>query len=324
MSNRDFFVSFNSADRDWATWVAWVLEDAGYLVSFQDWDFRGNFVEQMNRAHEQTDRTIAVLSDNYLGSDFAMAEWTARFRQDPSGREDRLVPVKVGTMTRESILGPIVYADLTNCNEGDAARRLLGRVKKAVDATYRARPSNRPDFPGPAARRIQHKPDFPAPGTTASSDPGPPFLAPRAPHPFIGREADTAKVVELLNSCEAILIRAQVGGIGKTSLTAHIIHQVRKDYPGGTFWFEAGERSTFDVLKSAIDVISSGAYRNTELLDIEGLGRTFRNTISDRRALIVLDDLGAHHDLNLLIPSNTPSKFHHHDPGAIPCKLGRS
>ena len=80
---RDFFVSFNQADRGWATWVAWVLEDAGYSVFFQDWDFRGNFVEHMNRAHAQAHRTLAVLSDHYLGSEFTLAEWSARFAQDP-------------------------------------------------------------------------------------------------------------------------------------------------------------------------------------------------------------------------------------------------
>ena len=32
---RDFFVSFNQADRAWANWIAWVLEEAGYSVFFQ-------------------------------------------------------------------------------------------------------------------------------------------------------------------------------------------------------------------------------------------------------------------------------------------------
>lgn len=96
---RDFFVSFNKADRAWATWIAWVLEEAGYSVFFQDWDFRGNFVEHMNRSHAQAYRTVAVLSDNYFGSDFTLAEWSARFAQDPAAREDRLVPVKVGPLT---------------------------------------------------------------------------------------------------------------------------------------------------------------------------------------------------------------------------------
>jgi hypothetical protein len=47
---RDFFISFNQADRAWATWIAWVLEEAGYSVFFQDWDFKRNFVLEMDRA----------------------------------------------------------------------------------------------------------------------------------------------------------------------------------------------------------------------------------------------------------------------------------
>src|SRR3954468_15795847 len=82
---RDFFISFNQADRAWATWIAWVLEEAKYSVWFQDWDFRGNFVEHMNRAHRKAERTVAVLSDHYFGSDFTLAEWSARFAQDPAG-----------------------------------------------------------------------------------------------------------------------------------------------------------------------------------------------------------------------------------------------
>jgi hypothetical protein len=37
---KDFFVSYNRADRDWAEWIAWQLEEAGYSVVIQDWDFR--------------------------------------------------------------------------------------------------------------------------------------------------------------------------------------------------------------------------------------------------------------------------------------------
>src|SRR3954449_1293247 len=127
-SKRDFFVSFNKADRRWATWIAWVLEEAGYSVWFQDWDFRGNFVDHMNRAHVHADRTLAVLSDHYFGSHFTLAEWSARFYQDPAGREDRLVPVKVGPLTCGSILDPIVYADLIGCEEDEGQQRLLSRV----------------------------------------------------------------------------------------------------------------------------------------------------------------------------------------------------
>ena len=156
---RDFLVSFDRADRAWATWIAWVLEEAGYTVFFQDWDFRGNFVDCMDRAHAQTCRTLAVLSDNYLCSDFCLAEWSARVAQDPAARQDLLVPVKVGTFTRETILSPIVHADLTACEEIQARQRLLGRVERAVGR--RAKPESPPAFPGSTPREVPERPSFP-------------------------------------------------------------------------------------------------------------------------------------------------------------------
>lgn len=160
-SKRDLFISFNQADRPWAAWIAWVLEENGYSVFFQDWDFRGNFVEHMNLAHGKTYRTLAVLSDNYFGSDFTLAEWSARFAQDPAARQDRLVSVKVGSLSGESILRPVVYADLTDCPEQEAQERLLGRVRKAMDATYRSKPATRPGFPGRPSRQFSIQPVFP-------------------------------------------------------------------------------------------------------------------------------------------------------------------
>ena len=52
---KDFFVSYNKADRDWAEWIAWTLEEAGYSVVIQAWDFRagGNFVLEMHKAAKE-------------------------------------------------------------------------------------------------------------------------------------------------------------------------------------------------------------------------------------------------------------------------------
>jgi len=65
---KDFFVSFNKADRRWAKWIAWQLEAAGYTVIFQSWDFApgDNFVLKMHEAVENSERTIAVLSTDFL------------------------------------------------------------------------------------------------------------------------------------------------------------------------------------------------------------------------------------------------------------------
>src|SRR3954468_601677 len=130
---RDFFVSFNQADRAWATWIAWVLEEAKYSVWFQDWDFRWNFVEHMDEAHRKSAWTIAVLSDNYFGSKFTLLEWSARVAREP----ERLIPVRVGPLAEAHILDAMLYADVMDCDEAEAEQRLLGHIRKWIDPTHR-------------------------------------------------------------------------------------------------------------------------------------------------------------------------------------------
>src|SRR3954453_7249712 len=88
---RDFFVSFNQADRAWATWIAWVLEANGHGVLFQDWDFRGSFVGQMHQASLRAGRTLVGLSDAYLHSEYARSEVWAALTRDLARRQDRVV-----------------------------------------------------------------------------------------------------------------------------------------------------------------------------------------------------------------------------------------
>lgn len=94
---KDFFVSYNSQDKAWAEWIAWQLEAAGYAAIIQAWDFRpgGNFVLDMQRAAEEAERTIAVLSQNYLEALYTQPEWAAAFAQDPTGARKTLLPVRV-------------------------------------------------------------------------------------------------------------------------------------------------------------------------------------------------------------------------------------
>src|SRR4051812_37889328 len=155
---RDFFVSFNKADRDWATWIAWVLEEAGYSVFFQDWDFTGNFVLEMDRAHAQSRRTVAILSPDYLTSRFTAPEWAARFAQDATSEHDLLIPVRVRPCELEGLLAQVVYVDLFGCNEATARDKLVKRVEG-----IRLKPDEPPLFPGEASHAaVPERPAFPA------------------------------------------------------------------------------------------------------------------------------------------------------------------
>src|ERR671928_84442 len=93
---KDFFISYNRADRAWAEWIAWQLEDAGYTTVLQAWDFRpgANFVLEMLQAAKAL-RTVAVLSSEYLSALYTQPEWAAAFVQDPTGVRGALLPVRV-------------------------------------------------------------------------------------------------------------------------------------------------------------------------------------------------------------------------------------
>src|SRR5512143_3573232 len=99
---RDFFVSYNKDDLPWAEWVGSTLEAAGFSALLSEWDAKGNFVTFMEEAHRRTERTVALLSDNYYGSDFTAGEWTARYARDAAGRKDTLIPVIVGPISQPS------------------------------------------------------------------------------------------------------------------------------------------------------------------------------------------------------------------------------
>jgi len=82
----DFFVSYTSADRAWAEWVAWELEAGGYQVVIQAWDFTPgrNWTQAMQQATSTAERVVAVLSPAYLASAHGAVEWEVFYAADPS------------------------------------------------------------------------------------------------------------------------------------------------------------------------------------------------------------------------------------------------
>src|SRR2546428_10079086 len=90
---KDFFISYNGADKVWAEWIAWQLEEAGFSTILQAWDFRpgANFVLKMQEASQEAERVIAVLSPHYLNAVYTQPEWAVAFGRDPQGMKGLLV-----------------------------------------------------------------------------------------------------------------------------------------------------------------------------------------------------------------------------------------
>ncbi len=124
----DFFISYNKADGAWAEWIAWQLGEAGHTTVLEAWDFRpgANFVLAMQRGATEAERTIAVLSPDYLTARFTQPEWAAAFAQDPTGEKGMLLPVRVRECDLRGLLPQIIYIDLVGLGES-AARRGIGQ-----------------------------------------------------------------------------------------------------------------------------------------------------------------------------------------------------
>ncbi len=142
-----FFISYTSADKEWAEWVGFILEEERLNVRLQGWDFLpgSNFVLEMQDAADHAERTIMVVSPAYLESQFAAPEWAAAFVNDPRGAGRKLIPVMVEKCDPKGMLKSIVHIDLTNLGEDDARKTLLAGL-----AERRAKPDKRPSFPGAA------------------------------------------------------------------------------------------------------------------------------------------------------------------------------
>lgn len=160
-----FFVSYTEIDREWAIWIAWCLEEAGYRVIIQDWDFRAgnNFVLLMDEALKACDRVVAVLSPNFMASRFAAAEWAAAFKRDPRGEKGILVPVRVVECEPVGLLGQVIHVNLVGLAAESARETLLRKLQAG-----RAKPKRKPPFPG-ARPGDGNRPQFPGPSATEAA-----------------------------------------------------------------------------------------------------------------------------------------------------------
>ncbi len=156
---KDFFVSYNKADKQWAMWITQTLEQAGYTVTTQYKDFRpgNNFVLEMQQATLECKRTIAVLSDSYLKSTFTQPEWAAAFAKDAQSKKRLLIPVRVKKCDLEGLLPQIIYIDLVGLDGVQAKQELL-------DGLLDEPPDSIVDFPGqPSATSASEKNSEPLP-----------------------------------------------------------------------------------------------------------------------------------------------------------------
>ncbi len=147
MELADFFISYNKANKEIAEWIAYILEEVKYKTIIQEWDFLSGsiFINEMQKAATQSKRTIALLSQDYCDSNFTQSEWSAAFKQDPTGDQSILITIRIEDFNPPGILGVITYIDIVNLDEFTAKNKILEEIEYIVK-NKRRKPDKAPPF----------------------------------------------------------------------------------------------------------------------------------------------------------------------------------
>jgi tetratricopeptide (TPR) repeat protein len=238
----DFFISYTAADKAWAEWIAWELKDFGFTVDIQAWNFRPgqDFIWHMQNALQHSDRTIAILSPDYLKSDLGGAEWRAVFNLDPTGEQALLLPVYVRAYDAKqmALLSSRIYINLVGLSEAEARAILRSGINPNP-----VPPTSAPAFPGatPASAALKGPaPRFPGTLSRIWN-----ITRPRNPN-FTGREAMLDDLSAALGSGRPAALPQAIsglGGVGKTQLALEYAYRHATEYDV-VWWLRAEEAPT--------------------------------------------------------------------------------
>ncbi|MDG4809168.1 FxSxx-COOH system tetratricopeptide repeat protein [Micromonospora sp. WMMD1120] len=218
------FISYAGPDRAWAEWVAWQLEQAGYVVELDLWDWAAgdNSVLRINQALERADRMVALFSEAYFEHQrFTTDEWTAIM--SGRDRQGRLVPLRLGDVTLPPVLRALIAPSLADLSAEDAHRVLINAVRGVP------RPVTEPDFPGAPIPRQRSTADAPRlPGGHQPTL----WQVPRRNAAFVGRDRDIDAVRRELRPGRPVVVQSGVplGGVGKTQVAMEYVHRFAAQY----------------------------------------------------------------------------------------------
>jgi hypothetical protein len=281
----DFFVSYTHEDVKQAEWIAWVLNQAGYRVIIQKWDFTvgRNWFAAMDNASRIAERTVAVLSKAYGDSDYCRLEWQQAMELDPGGTKRKLVPIRIVPYKPDSYLRQVVYIDLVGLAEDEARERIIAGAHQAVtgEAIPATAPSFVPSGPPPGAHRPPHPevrlPDLPIPSER------------HVPRPGLLDDV-RGRLVPGAGRGPAVVGLVGMGGVGKTTVARAVADDaaVRARFTDGVAWLTAGRDADPVACQRQLAAMLGDA---SAIADVAAGRDRLRALLAGTSRLIVADDV---------------------------------
>jgi tetratricopeptide (TPR) repeat protein len=212
----DIFISYTSADRDWAFWIAKELEALGHTPRVHEWEIKSGdgIYAWMEARHDAADHVLCVVSDEYLKAPYSTLERNAAIWQAAAQRPGFVLFVAVKPCRLPSLVDHYRRCELFGVSNEEARHRFRVFMAQPAGAAPIA-------YPGEAF---------------AVSN-----IPIRVPTHFFGRDDALVAVATALKRHEGrVAITALHGlrGVGKTTLAAAYAERHRGDYRA-TWWIRA-------------------------------------------------------------------------------------
>ncbi|MEX5635727.1 ATP-binding protein [Parafrankia sp. FMc2] len=310
-------VSHAVSDRRWAEWLAWRLQAAGFEPLLEGWHAVPgvNRLRWLNESLVRADRLVLVLSESYLAEGEASLPWQNVV--DPTGRQVRVVPVKVDACSPPGLLANLVTVDLVGLDEENAAATLLSGLGATVQGS--AAPTTAPPFPGIPFSRVLLPGIRPLSGQVDVLSPPPRELPPLTRF-FTGRQRE---ITELLSVVEAacpdgggaamagasvILAVHGMAGVGKTTLALHAAHELADRFPDGCLFLDLhGSTPSVDPMEpdAALGELLRRVGVPGEQIPptLDARAALYRGRLAGTRTLVVLDNARSTDQVLPLLPA---------------------
>jgi tetratricopeptide (TPR) repeat protein len=121
---------------------------------------------------------------------------------------------------------------------------------------------------------------------------------------FVGREGAMRELERILLQGQHVAIcnLHGMGGVGKTSLAAHLAYRLRAQFPDGVLWARLDTTDTMTILSAFADAYGKNV---NEYRDVESRSAVVRNLLAGKRALLVLDNAANSEQVRPLLPPTT-------------------
>lgn len=171
--------------------------------------------------------------------------------------------------------------------------------------------------PGPELRALRQRIlnavpelDWPRPADIRDNRPAPALLPPEAAG-FCGRDAELAELERRATSATTVVISAISGtaGVGKTALALHWAHRVRNRFPDGQLYVDLRGYGPDQPMPVGVVLTrflkALGVAARDIPLDVDERVDRYRTEISDRRMLILLDNVASTEQVRPLLPGSS-------------------